>query len=60
MARVVNGTVAQTPEQGANIYISSLNLRAEGRGEMWTDGAISKDARPFIAPDELKRLGDHV
>ncbi|KAJ4169075.1 hypothetical protein NW754_011007 [Fusarium falciforme] len=60
MARVVNGTVARTPDQGANIYISSLNLGAEGRGEMWTDDAISKDARPFIAPNELKRLSDHV
>jgi NAD(P)-dependent dehydrogenase (short-subunit alcohol dehydrogenase family) len=60
MARVVNGTVARTPEQGANIYISSLNLGVEGRGEMWTDDAISKDAHPFVAPDELKRLSDHV
>ncbi|RSL53627.1 hypothetical protein CEP53_007690 [Fusarium sp. AF-6] len=60
MARVVNGTVARTPEQGANIYISSLNLGVEGRGEMWTDDAISKDARPFIASHELKRLGDNV
>ncbi|KAL2678690.1 hypothetical protein Neosp_009441 [[Neocosmospora] mangrovei] len=60
MARVVNGTVARTPEQGANIYISSLTLGVDGRGEMWTDDAISKDARPFVASDELKRLGDHV
>ncbi|EEU43322.1 uncharacterized protein NECHADRAFT_82495 [Fusarium vanettenii 77-13-4] len=60
MARVVNGTVARTPGQGANIYISSLTLGVEGRGEMWTDDAISKDARPFVAPDELKRLGHHV
>lgn len=60
MARFVNGTVARTPEQGSNIYLSSLSLGIEGRREMWTDDAISKDCGPFINDDKLKRLGDHV
>ncbi|KAH9240197.1 hypothetical protein K456DRAFT_1719522 [Colletotrichum gloeosporioides 23] len=34
MAKIANNTVARTVEQGANIYISSLGLCEEGRGQM--------------------------
>ncbi|KAK1689308.1 hypothetical protein BDP55DRAFT_405855 [Colletotrichum godetiae] len=36
MAKMVNSTVARTVEQGANIYMTSLELGQEARGKMWT------------------------
>ncbi|KAJ0356767.1 hypothetical protein COL154_010787 [Colletotrichum chrysophilum] len=60
MAKIVNNTVARTVEQGANIYISSLGLGEEGRGQMWTDDHISKDHKMFLSTAEGKQLGDRV
>ncbi|KAK2729019.1 short-chain dehydrogenase reductase [Colletotrichum kahawae] len=60
MAKIVNNTVARTAEQGANIYISSLGLGEEGRGQMWTDDHISKDHKAFLSTPEGKQLGDRV
>lgn len=60
MAKIINNTVARTAEQGANIYISSLGLGEEGRGQMWTDDNIFKDHKVFLSTPEGKQLGDRV
>ncbi|KAI0544849.1 hypothetical protein F4679DRAFT_509984 [Xylaria curta] len=61
MARVVNNTVARTAEQGCNIYISSLSLGAEGRGEMWTDDHIvTQDHRKYIQTQVGRAFGERV
>ncbi|KAF4785752.1 short-chain dehydrogenase reductase [Colletotrichum scovillei] len=60
MAKMVNNTVARTVEQGANIYMTSLELGQEARGEMWTDDHISQDHKEYVLSVDGAKFSDNV
>lgn len=60
MAKAVNNTVARTAEQGSNIYLTSLELGEEARGELWTDDHISKDHKEYVLAVDGARFGENV
>ncbi len=60
MAKVVNNTVARTPLQGSNIYLTSLERGQEAQGEMWTDDHISQDHKQYVLAADGAKFGDSV
>ncbi|KAK1638541.1 hypothetical protein BDP81DRAFT_425160 [Colletotrichum phormii] len=60
MAKMVNSTVARTVEQGANIYMTSLELGQEARGEMWTDDHLSQDHKEYALGVDGAKFGENV
>lgn len=60
MAKAVNNTVARTPLQGSNIYLTSLEQGQDAQGEMWTDDHISQDHKQYILSPDGAEFGNAV